>query len=56
MGSIPAKIFWPGLCIALLLLSVGTGVAAVVLSQSDGGAEVLDSYNRTVDEKPTNKP
>lgn len=45
MGPIPARIFWPGLCIALLLLSVGSGVAAVVASNSDGGAQVLDEQD-----------
>lgn len=50
MGPIPAKIFWPGLCIALLLMSIGVGVTTIVYSQSDGGAQVVDDYKRTATE------
>ncbi len=48
MGPIPARYFWPGLCVAFLSLSVGTGVVAIMAANSDGGAEIVDeeSSNR----------
>jgi nitrogen fixation protein FixH len=43
MGPIPARYFWPGLCIALLSFSVGVGVIAIKAANSDGGAEIVES-------------
>lgn len=44
MPKIPAHIFWPGFCVALLCFSVATGVTAIVAAQSDGGPQVVEDY------------
>lgn len=51
MGPIPAKYFWPGFCALLLAMSVGSAVVTVVAAQSDGGAEIVASYDLASDER-----
>ncbi|MGM0558100.1 MAG: FixH family protein [Myxococcota bacterium] len=44
MPKIPARIFYPGMVIALLTLSVGFVVTTVVAAYSDGGPQVVENY------------
>lgn len=50
MLRIPPRIFWPGLVISILLLSVVANVVLVVLSARGGGPQVIpDYYQRGLD-------
>lgn len=44
MGPIPAHIFWPGLVIALLTMSVTVSVGTLMAATSDGGAQPVADY------------
>jgi hypothetical protein len=43
MGPIPAKYFWPGFVVGLLLVSVGFGAVTVWSALSDGGPRIIES-------------
>lgn len=54
MPKIPAKYFYPGLVIALLLMSVGFVTTTVIAAHSDGGPQVVeDYYQKSVDYEET---
>lgn len=54
MPRIPAKYFYPGLVIALLLMSVGFVTTTVIAAHSDGGPQVVeDYYQKSVDYEQT---
>ena len=44
MIRVPAKILYPGMVIALLLMSLGFVTATVVAAHSDGGPQVVEDY------------
>ena len=41
---IPPHIAWPLFVVLLLAMSVAAAITTAVLSQSDGGAQVVDGY------------
>jgi nitrogen fixation protein FixH len=43
-ARIPPHIFWPGMVVGILLLSVGANVVLVVKARSDGGAQIIEDY------------
>ena len=44
MRRIPPQIFWPGLVIGILLMSVTAHVVLIVKASSDGGAQAVPDY------------
>jgi nitrogen fixation protein FixH len=42
---IPPHIFWPGFVIALLMISITSGVITIVAAQSNGGPQIISSYS-----------
>lgn len=44
MKSVPQHILWPAIIILLLLSNIGIAVGTLVISRSDGGAQVVPEY------------
>jgi len=43
-ARIPPEIFWPGMVVAILGLSIAANVVLVVKATGDNGAQIIDNY------------
>lgn len=43
-ARIPPHIFWPGMVVSILLLSVVANIVLVVKARTDGGAQIIEDY------------